>query len=125
MPEIYKIKRRLDPRSMVKIAIVILIFTIAGIYGYSQAYELLRGPVVTISSPENGFSINGVGLISVSGKALNASDIFLNGAPITMDPEGYFEENLLATGRHTIIEVSVSDRFGRRDSSKVSVVVNE
>jgi hypothetical protein len=92
------------------------------LYGIAQAWPLLRGPSLSIVSPVEGASIQD-GIVTVSGKALRAATLTLNGSPILHEENGSFLSTLTLPGGSSIITLIASDRFGRTVSAARTVFV--
>lgn len=107
-------------RTKFRIFIVISALTAFGFYGYFQAQNLIKGPLVEIERPEEYQNIKDK-VVVVQGKTKNVSKINLNGAPIFITPQGDFMEKLPIVGPRTIIEIEVWDRFGRNSKIYRSV----
>ncbi len=99
-------------KGRIKISIVICILILFGIYGYIQAQNLIKGPIIKVEYPEEYQKIED-NIFTVKGKVKNVSKINLNGSPIFITPQGEFKEKLPIIGRHTIIEIEAWDRFDR------------
>ncbi len=81
-------------------------------YGVFQARNLVLGPQIMVSHPQNGTNFTDP-LITVDGTAYNITAISLNDRPIFIDETGAFSEKLLLTPGYTIMKVQAHDKFGR------------
>ena len=100
----------------------ILIFLLsASWYIYFQAEDLIRGPILTVTVPKNGTTVNN-SLIEVAGKARNISHISMNDRQIFIDEEGVFKEKLLLSYGYNIITVTVEDKFGREVKERLHLI---
>jgi hypothetical protein len=104
-------------------AILLLTGTVLG-YGYYRARDFLNGPVVEITSPQNGQML-AAALIDVTGISKNISFLSLNGRKIFTDESGTWHEKLLASPGYNRIEVVATDRFGRNVTKTLEVVLKE
>lgn len=96
---------------MVRLAVFFVLASLA-IYGAVKAYPLLSGPELALTSPGESSSVPG-GLVTISGKALYTETLYLNGAPLLIDEEGAFFEELLLPKGGTVLSFTGNDRFGR------------
>ncbi|MEX0916930.1 MAG: hypothetical protein WDZ90_00155 [Candidatus Paceibacterota bacterium] len=89
-------------------------------YALFQARDLIEGPVIALSSPENGATIieNGV---FIEGHAKNIARISLNDHQIFVDESGYFKERILLPEGYAILVIKGSDRFGRKTQEIISL----
>ncbi len=108
-------------RTKIRIFIVICALVSFGFYGYFQAQNLIKGPVVELETPEEYQKVED-NVVIVKGTTKNVSKINLNGAPIFITPQGDFIEKLPLMGPHTIIEIEAWDRFGRAVKVHRSVI---
>lgn len=92
-----------------------------GFYIYNQSYDLIRGPVLSITNPENGSLLAG-SLVVIEGEAENLSHLTLNGQQIFTDTSGRFREQLLLGKGYTIITLIARDRFNRVISKELKLV---
>ncbi len=104
--------------------IVIALVIFFGLYGLLRAKEFIRGPNLSIASPQDGAEIHDTDL-EIRGSAKNISNISLNGRQIFTNNEGEFKEHLLLPLGYTIIEVKASDRFGREVSLRRGVTLSK
>jgi hypothetical protein len=110
-----------------KILSIFSVLLLAGIvlgYGYYRTRDFLNGPVVEITSPQNGQMLS-FALIDVRGISKNIAFLNLNGRKIFTDEAGNWHEKLLASPGYNRIEVSAKDRFGRDVTKTLEVVLKE
>ncbi|MFP4539842.1 MAG: hypothetical protein ACLFNN_02815 [Candidatus Paceibacterota bacterium] len=98
-----------------KLKIMAFIVAIGGIsfYGYFQAYDLIKGPIIDIQDPKEHEVIED-DIITLKGQAKNASKVEINGRSTLLDPNGVFIEKLPLIGARTIIKIEAWDRFNRK-----------
>lgn len=101
------------------IALVLLI--LIG-YGLVEAWPLLAGPSLSITSPINDSAYPG-GIVIVQGKAVRAATLTLNGAPILHDQSGTFSSTLTFPRGGSILTFVATDRFGRSVTAIRSIFV--
>jgi len=92
------------------------------IYGMVEAWPLLRGPVLSIASPINGATATD-GIVTISGKAVRAAALTLNGAPILHEENGDFSSTLTLPRGSSILTLVAVDRFGKRATDVRTVFV--
>lgn len=95
--------------SALAIALVIGIVTL---YSWSRTSNLVRGPELTITSPDS--PVTQSPLITLSGKVERVAHLRLNDGKIFADGNGHFSERLLLQPGYNIIKVEAIDRFGRQ-----------
>ncbi len=101
---------------------ILLLISILG-YTYFQLQNLITGPVITISLPQNGTTLTS-SLVEVTGSTKNISDISLNGRHIFIDEQGDFKEKVLLSPGYNIITLQAKDKFGRETKNILELVYN-
>lgn len=103
---------------------IIGLVVIITVYAVFQGYDLIRGPILEVKSPENGSSFSDPA-IEIEGLAKNISFIYLNDKQIFVDPEGNFKEKLLLLPGYNIITLSAKDRFNREVSRELHLILSK
>lgn len=91
-------------------------------YGILEAWPLLRGPTLSISSPIDAASYP-QGIVAVQGEALRAVALTLNGAPLLHDQNGRFSSTLTFPRGSSILTFVATDRFGRKVTERRTIFV--
>jgi len=112
-----------DPKKELIRALFIGIAVLLLGYVAFQARNIVLGPRITIDTPTNGQSLESP-VVSITGRVRNASAITLNDNPIYIDTTGAFSEKLIAPPGYSIITMSVQDRFGRKKTKSLHLVLN-
>lgn len=110
-----------NPKRALIIVVIALAIIALAFYGYRQSRQYLRGPVIVVTEPEDGFS-SILPLLSITGKAGNAAFLTLNGKQIFTDEQGGFSEKLLLQEGYNIITIAAKDRFGRTAQRTLELV---
>jgi len=76
-----------------------------------QARFLITGPQITLTDEPDTRQNERV--VTLTGKALNITHLWLNGRQIYTDVNGYFEEALVLENSYTITTLQAKDRYGR------------
>ncbi len=100
----------------------LLIVSILG-YTYFQMRDLVTGPVITVTSPENG-AVFGTAPVDIVGSTRNISEITLNDRDIFISEDGVFSEKLLLSPGYNIITLQAEDRFGRTTQKILELTYN-
>lgn len=108
-------------QTMAKAGVICLLLIGFGIYGFFKAKGFLAGPDIIIEYPKNGQSVP-QSYSAIKGRAVNISNLRVNGRQTFTDEEGNFEENLLLAKGYNIIEVQANDKFGREVKKTIEVV---
>ncbi len=90
-------------------------------YGLYQSRGILSGPLITITTPQNGETVFEP-LIQVSGSAPRVKDLTLNGRSIFINMEGNFDERLLLLPGYNIIELTARDVGGKEARRTIELV---
>ncbi len=124
---IFKIKPSKKPmerrttKFILKWLVIILAVAIIVIYGFFASRDLLRGPQITITTPDNGSVVTSP-LVLIQGSTKNSKTISLNDRPIFIDTSGRFAEQLLLAPGYTILTLRAKDRFGRETVKRLELV---
>lgn len=81
-------------------------------YGTLEAWPLIAGPALAVSSPVDHRAFPG-GIVTVEGRALRAASLTLDGAPLLRDQNGLFSSTLTFPRGGSILTFTAADRFGR------------
>ena len=92
------------------------------LYGFHEAWPLISGPELTITSPENSESFD-TGFITISGTAVHTQAVTLDGGPLLTDQNGNFETTLTLPPGSAILSISATDRFGRTVTRQRAVFI--
>jgi hypothetical protein len=92
------------------------------LYGLIEAWPLLRGPALSLTSPAENASIPD-GIVTVSGRAIRATTLTLNGAFVLHEADGTFLSTLTLPRGSSILTLIATDRFGRRATLTRTVFV--
>lgn len=101
---------------------VIIASVIVG-YAIFQFQDLLSGPTITITSPQNGQTLESP-LVEISGTARRVAFISLNGRQIFTNPQGEFREQLVLSTGYNIITVSAEDKFNRTTEKQLELLLS-
>ena len=112
---------RTNPRKIFGVSIFLFIFALLAFYSFGRAENLILGPRLTITSPQNGQAFDS-DLLTLKGSVKNASHLYLNDRQIFTCEEGLFEENLLLHYGYNIIENTALDRFGKEKTNVLKIV---
>lgn len=102
----------MEGRKIIKwILVGILVATVVG-YSCFVLYGYIRGPRVTISTPESGFATT-TPVITIAGHAVHISTLSINGLDVPSDLDGNFQSRLILAEGYNIMKVAAKDRYGR------------
>lgn len=98
------------------------VLSLALLYGLMEAWPLLRGPSLTITSPTDHATVEG-GILEVTGRAARVVELTLNGAHLSYDQQGAFSSTLTFPRGGSILTFVATDRFGRTVTMTRSIFV--
>jgi len=106
-----------------RLVVVVLsaFFILILFYAYFEARDILFGPKIHINAPAQGIVVDEK-FVTITGKAENISQIWMNGRLIPVTEDGIFEEAMLLTEGHNRIVLQAKDKTGRETSENVQVV---
>jgi hypothetical protein len=96
------------------------LLTVIVVYGVFRVYPLFAGPSITIYTPNDGDRV-ATTTVTLSGKALRAKEIRVQGRPITIGTDGFFTEELVVHAPYTILVVEAVDKYGKSEEKVLSV----
>jgi hypothetical protein len=99
-----------------------LLLTIVVLYGLHEAWPLISGPQLSITSPQNGESFDN-NFIIISGTAIHTQGVSLDGGPLLTDQTGHFQSTLTLPSGGAILTITGSDRFGRSVTEQRTIFV--
>ena len=92
------------------------------VYGLIEAWPLLVGPSLSITSPTENAPFPS-GIVSIIGKAERASSVTLNGTVLLHDQNGDFSSTLTFPRGGSILTFVATDRFGRTVTATRNIFV--
>lgn len=105
-------------------------FVFIGAFGLILSYilfetsDMLMGPIITISEPLNGSSVES-GVIPIKGQAKNVSSLTVNGRPIPIEEKGDFYSILILSEGYNVINIEASDKINNKIKKRIEVVAKE
>jgi len=106
---------------VLRIIIAIVLVVLVG-YGFKEAWPLLSGPELLLTSPQNGETFDD-GFIKISGTAVHTQTVSLNSNPLVTDQNGHFSTTLTLPRGSSILTITATDRFGRSKTERRTVFV--
>ncbi len=98
------------------------VFLILAGYGTREAWPLIAGPILSIESPMHNESVAG-GIVTITGKAVRAIELSLNGTSILREKNGDFSTTLTFPRGGSILTFKATDRFGRIATETRSIFI--
>ncbi len=98
---------------------VFILFVIA--YALYSARHIIIGPKIILFNKENVIMQEGV--ITISGKIENASELRVNNFKVFVDENGYFRERFFVIGGDNVWVFTAKDKFGRKNEEILSITV--
>lgn len=93
-------------------------------YGVFAFKGIIWGPRIVLITPQSGFATTSP-LIIVSGRAIRAKNLFLNGATTTLDLAGNFNESLLLSPGYNIMTLEGFDKYGRSTKKTIEMTLKD
>lgn len=98
------------------------ILVLIAFYGVIEAWPLIMGPTLSITSPANDATVHG-GIVAVSGTVTRATLFTLNGTSLPHDQDGSFSSTLTFPHGGSILTFVAADRFGRTVTATRNIFV--
>ena len=103
--------------------LLIALFVALAIYGGIEAWPLIAGPSISISTPADYATLPQDGIVTIRGNAARTDKLTLDGAPVDHEENGDFSITLTLPRGGSILTMTAADRFGRQVSTNRSVFV--
>lgn len=110
-----------DTRKKLEVYLIGGLILLSLLYGLFKAYPLIRGPSITIYNPQDGDTVASSSF-ELSGLALRAKEITVQGRLIPIGTDGHFTELLVANPPYTILVISATDYYGKTVTKTIRVI---
>lgn len=109
-----------------QIYIYVPFFVLIAFFVASRFYPILSKIAIKIDSVKSGASIN-EGVLTLSGKARKATNLYINDKSTPVTKNGEFEEPIALPSGYNIVTIRAEDKFGKSSSKtiKINVSTNE
>jgi hypothetical protein len=98
-----------------------LFFVLILTYAYFEARNILFGPKIEVNSPKEGLTVD-YEFVTITGRAININEIWMNGRSIPVTEDGIFEEGVLLTNGYNKIFIQAKDKLGRETTKIIQIV---
>ncbi|MDB5244798.1 MAG: hypothetical protein JWN18_668 [Parcubacteria group bacterium] len=106
---------------MIKYLIAVILVVGLG-YGLIEAWPLIAGPRLAISSPIN-LALDEDGIVTIGGSVTRAAELTVDGSAVLRDQNGDFSSTLTFPRGGTILTFVARDRFGRTVTARRTIFV--
>jgi hypothetical protein len=113
-------KKRIKKITLKTVLLSALVVSILGLVVYNIR-DLLFGAPLSVTIAPNGSTVADT-FMPISGKALHAREILINGRAVLVDRKGRFSDSILLSPGYNIIEVALKDRFGNKKVKRYHLV---
>lgn len=113
--------QRRNVKFILKVSTITFFIAVIAGYSYIKAENLVNGPRLSITLPQNGISTSSP-TIDINGKAENIVAISLNDRPIFIDEHGVFKETFALSHGYNPIKLSARDKFGRETQKILEIM---
>ncbi|OHB25179.1 MAG: hypothetical protein A2542_02765 [Parcubacteria group bacterium RIFOXYD2_FULL_52_8] len=91
-------------------------------YGGYQLRDIMAGPQLQITYPENGVRLERDHLV-LAGTSKDIASLHINGRQIFTDQDGNFTQDLLLLNGYNVIEVRATDRLNRATTKRLELTL--
>lgn len=116
-----KMINREGTKKIIKILIIATVILLIVGYALFESKSLVKGPSIIIFEPSNGTSVSSSSIM-VKGQALRIKEITMNGRPISVDKQGFFNEYLILAPGYNVSILYAKDKFNRTIEYKLELV---
>jgi hypothetical protein len=112
---------RVRIKTFIKAGAIIVFLIILAVYSYTKSRNLINGPEIIVTSPNNGYTST-TSPVEIVGTAKNVNAMTLNDRTIFTDEMGNFKETVLLSPGYNVIYFTAKDKFGRSTSHTMEFV---
>lgn len=112
----------MEIRKLLQWTVVIIGILIILGYGIFVFKGIVWGPRIILNTHLNGFATTSP-LITISGRAIRTTILFLNGATTTLDLAGNFSESLLLSRGYNIMTLEGFDKYGQETRETIEMTL--
>ena len=110
-----------NAKKIVKIAGLSVFFILIIFYAFFVSKDLIFGVKIKNVNLIDG-STSSENVIKVTGNAINAINLILNGREISVDQQGNFDETIALLPGYNIINIKAKDKFGYIDEKNYKLM---
>jgi hypothetical protein len=110
-----------DVKKILKIALVSIFFTFIIIFIFFNSRNLIFGvKIKNVNITDNMKVLNNIQ--KITGRAMNAVKISLNGREISVDQKGNFDETISLLSGYNMVTIKAQDKFGNVDEKNYQLI---
>ncbi len=109
---------------IIKKATLCIVGVALAIFVGNKIYPLIHGPELAITGMVNGSHLTEP-VLHISGVAHFTKDLSINGAPLSTEPDGSFDERFILNPGYNIVTMEGRDRFGNSTIKNYAVILTE
>ncbi len=108
-------------RQKIRIGIAAVFGVILFSYAFFRAHEVIFGVKVSVSGIVDGGSYASP-VLALSGSALHATTLSINGMSVPIDIKGSFQDTIMLQSGYSVVTIIARDKFGKEDEKRMRVL---
>lgn len=108
-------------KKILKIGLVSLFFLLIIIFVFFNSQDLIFGVKIKNVNLKDNLKVTD-SIFEITGRAMNAVNLTLNGREISIDQKGNFKETLALLSGYNIVEIIAQDKFGNSDEKNYKLM---
>ena len=110
-----------DAKKILKITLVSLFFLLIIIFVFFNSKDLIFGVQIKNVNLKDNLKVTD-SIFEITGRAMNAVNLTLNGREISVDQKGNFDETIALLSGYNIVDIKAQDKFGHVDEKNYKVI---
>jgi hypothetical protein len=110
-----------DAKKLLKIVLVSVFFFLILVFVFFNSRDLIFGVKIKNVNIVDNLKVSD-NIVKITGKAMNAIKLILNGREISIDQKGNFDETIALLPGYNLVEIIAQDKFGNRDEKNYKLI---
>lgn len=110
-----------DAKKILKIILVSVFFFLILIFVFFNSRDLIFGVQIKNVNLKDNLKVTD-SIFEITGRAMNAVNLTLNGREISIDQKGNFDETIALLSGYNIVGIIAQDKFGHIDEKNYKVI---
>lgn len=110
-----------DAKKLARTISLSAFFLFIVVFAFINSFDLLFGVKIKNVNLKDGQTIT-TSPFEITGRAKNAVNLTLNGREISINKEGYFNENIALQAGYNIVTIRARDKFGHADEKNYKLI---
>lgn len=113
--------KTINIKSYLRVGLITGLFAFIIFYTILKTHALTHGVELSISGIQNG-EVSTKNLLKITGKAIHAKHIHINGREILVNEKNEFSEDLVLSPGYNVISINAEDKFNKKTEKLYQVL---